>query len=115
MVQIASWPRNDRQVLLSTKNLSVGYGHKVLLSNLNLELNSGELVCFMGPNGVGKSTLIKTLIGLQKPLQGEIHFRETGPMEKIASVVLTDRVHHPQLKVKELITLGRYPFLDWRL
>ncbi len=101
--------------LLSTKNLSVGYGSNVLLSNLNLELKSGELVCFMGPNGIGKSSLIKTLMGLNQPLKGEIHFSQEGPIEKVASVVLTDRIQHPQLKVYELIMLGRYPYLDWRL
>ena len=101
--------------LLSTKNLSVGYGSHVLLSNLNHELKAGELVCFMGPNGIGKSSLIKTLIGLNPPLQGKIDFAETGPTQKIASVVLTDRILHPHLKVHELITLGRYPHLDWQL
>jgi iron complex transport system ATP-binding protein len=95
--------------------LSVGYGSHILLERLNLTLLAGELVCFMGPNGIGKSSLIKTIMGLQPPLSGDIHFSEAGSIEKIASVVLTDRVHHPQLKVIELITLGRYPHLDWRL
>jgi iron complex transport system ATP-binding protein len=93
----------------------VGYGNQALLTNLNLGLRAGELVCFMGPNGIGKSSLIKTLMGLLKPLQGKINFSETGQVEKVVSVVLTDRIHHPQLTVHELITLGRYPFLDWRL
>lgn len=114
-VPIAFNPRHDGQVFLSTKNLSVGYGNHILLSDLNLELNSGELVCFMGSNGIGKSTLIKTLMGVERPLGGEIIFSETGPIEKVASVVLTDRVHHPQLKVRELIMLGRYPYLNWNL
>ena len=103
------------QPILITKNLFVGYGDHTLLTNLNLELKAGELVCFMGPNGIGKSSLIKTLMGLNPPLQGEINFSESLPLERIISVVLTDRVQHPQLIVKELITLGRYPYLDWRL
>jgi iron complex transport system ATP-binding protein len=101
--------------LLLAKNLSIGYGNHILFSDLNVELKAGELVCLMGPNGIGKSTLIKTLIGLQAPLAGEIIFSEKRPIEKIASVVLTDRVQHPQLKVSELITLGRYPYLNWKL
>lgn len=100
--------------LLKIERLSVGYG-SVLLSNLNLELKAGELVCFMGSNGIGKSTLIKTLIGLVQPLDGKIHYYESGPIEKIVSVVLTNRVQHPHLTVRELIDLGRYPHLDWRL
>ena len=101
--------------LLTTKNLSVGYGSHILLSDLNLELQCGELVCFMGPNGIGKSSLIKTLMGLLEPLSGEIHFQDDGTLESKVSVVLTDRIYHPQLKVNELIALGRYPYLDWRL
>lgn len=106
---------NKSATLLYIKNLAVGYGDNVLLENLNLELRSGELVCFMGPNGIGKSSLIKTLLGLHKPLLGEIEFAEGGPPEKVVSVVLTDRVQHPQLSVGELITMGRYPYLDWRM
>jgi ABC-type multidrug transport system ATPase subunit len=59
--------------LLKIEGLSVGYG-SVLLTNLNLELKEGELVCFMGSNGIGKSTLLKTLIGLVQPLAGKIQY-----------------------------------------
>jgi iron complex transport system ATP-binding protein len=102
-------------VLLSTHQLSVGYGQNTLLSNISVELKAGELVCFMGPNGIGKSTLIKTLMGLQLPLSGEIKFQSNGNRERQMAVVLTDRVQHPQLTVEELITLGRYPYLNWNL
>jgi iron complex transport system ATP-binding protein len=119
-------PLEKRILLMSTRSeivnpllvidkLSIGYSSNSVLNNLNLSLRAGELVCFMGPNGIGKSSLIKTLVGLLKPLSGSLHFSESGPIEKVASVVLTDRVHHPQLLVEELITMGRYPFLDWRL
>ena len=106
--------QNISDPLLNIEGLSVGYGAIKLLSDLNLELQAGELVCFMGSNGIGKSTLIKTLIGLVQPLAGKIEFYESGPIEKIVSVVLTDRVQHPHITVRELIDLGRYPHLDWR-
>jgi iron complex transport system ATP-binding protein len=101
--------------LLSTHQLSVGYGQNTVLSNISVELMAGELVCFMGPNGIGKSTLIKTLMGLQQPLSGEIKFQSNNKHERQMAVVLTDRVQHPQLTVEELITLGRYPYLNWNL
>ena len=57
---------------MSTTDLVVGYKtdkkDHTLFDNLNLKLKQGELVCFMGSNGIGKSTLIRTLAGLQKPL-----------------------------------------------
>jgi iron complex transport system ATP-binding protein len=101
--------------LISTHQLSVGYGQHSVLSNISVDLRAGELVCFMGPNGIGKSTFIKTLIGLQPPLSGEINFQHSGKTEQMLSVVLTDRVQHPQLTVEELVTLGRYPYLSWNL
>ncbi|MEO8472255.1 MAG: ABC transporter ATP-binding protein [Chryseolinea sp.] len=97
--------------LLTTSDLSIGYHHKVLLTGLNLSLSSGKLVCFMGPNGVGKSTLIRTLAGLQKPLSGSIKIEVN--FKNPVSVVLTDKVHLFHMTVADLVTLGRYPYLNW--
>jgi iron complex transport system ATP-binding protein len=107
---------------LTTENLSVGYTidkkENSLFKNLNLHLPSGQLVCFMGPNGIGKSTLIRTLAGLQKPLTGvvSIHPRkETQLTPKQIAVVLTDKITALNITVYELIAFGRYPYLDWNI
>ncbi len=105
------------QVLLETKELSVGYpiksGSKVLLENLELSLRTGELVCFMGPNGIGKSTFIRTIAGLHPPLKGETIISENIPREQSIAVVLTDKILPNQMRVYDLITFGRYPYLSW--
>lgn len=111
--------------VLSTIDLSAGYrtraGENALFRNLNVALHPGELICLMGPNGSGKSTLIRTLAGLQKPLSGTINRqpvseRDTGnPIPFSVSVVLTDRISSANLTVAELITFGRYPYIDWSL
>lgn len=100
---------------LHAKNLSVGYvngAHKNLLfENIDLELRAGELVCFMGANGIGKSSLIRTLAGLQEtPSSGRVAIDP-----KKVSVVLTDPLHAVNMTVLELVTLGRYPYLDWNV
>lgn len=104
-----------KNILLSTQNLTVGYRHEgsenVLFNDLNISLHAGELVCFMGPNGIGKSTLIRTLAGLQKPLSPG---REEIDPQKI-SVVLTDRITAVNMTVLELVAYGRYPYLDWNV
>ena len=97
--------------VFETKELTVGYRELRLFENLDLQLNSGELICFMGPNGCGKSTLIRTLAGLQQPIAGIIPPKN----EKQVSVVLTDRVQSQHMTVRELIVYGRYPYLGWDL
>lgn len=108
-----------KDVLLSIKNLTVGYSegqHKnILFENLDVELVGGELVCFMGSNGIGKSTLIRTLSGLQRPLS-QPHGKEMiGVTPEKISVVLTDRITAVNMTVEELVTYGRYPYLDWNI
>ncbi|MBX2961792.1 MAG: ABC transporter ATP-binding protein [Cyclobacteriaceae bacterium] len=112
---------SDTAVLL-VNNLTVGYKSgsttNVLLENLKLVLHQGELVCFMGPNGIGKSTLIRTLAGLQPPIAGSIltpSQSTNSKREEIISVVLTDRITALNMTVLELVTYGRYPYLDWNL
>lgn len=105
----------------SIADLTVGYktsdSENILFEKLNLSLNAGQLVCFMGPNGSGKSTLIRTLSGLQKPLSGKIFSTQAnGTIDpKSIAVVLTDKVTTANLTAYEVITFGRYPYLDWRI
>ncbi len=112
---------------VQTLALSVGYSHhqvrNSLLENLNLKLRSGELVCFMGPNGIGKSTLIRTLAGLQKPLSGQVEYdtasidplpgQRNFKLPKHVAVVLTDRITAINMTVYEVVSFGRYPYLNW--
>lgn len=58
--------------MLQTNNLDIGYSNRDVLSELDLDFQSGEILGLMGPNGTGKSTLANTLTGLQKPISGEI-------------------------------------------
>ncbi len=112
---------NKNSGILTTQDLTIGYkrkeGESLLFENLNLSLPEGQLICFMGSNGIGKSTLIRTLAGLQKPLSGRIMYKNEINYEAAQkiSVVLTDRITATNLTVSELITYGRYPYLDWTI
>ena len=110
---------------LSTKQLSIGYRLKggreaVVASRLSLELKRGELVCLLGPNGVGKSTLIRTLAGMDEPLSGRLDLdgvdvRVLTPRQRarMVSVVLTENVPVGMLSAYALVALGRHPHTRW--
>jgi iron complex transport system ATP-binding protein len=106
---------------LRTHALIIGYKHRRLTNPLNLMLNAGELVCLIGTNGTGKSTLLRTLAGLQRPLSGsvtiageDIHQLAPTRRARHLSVVLTTRPAAPLLTGYELTALGRHPHTDWR-
>lgn len=110
--------------VLSTHNLSIGYSKKrnkaVVQPNLNLKLQAGELVCLIGPNGTGKSTLLRTLAGLQKPLEGKIKI-DNNELEKLThhakamliALVLTDRIDIDNATVLDIVSFGRHPYSNW--
>ena len=58
--------------VLEIKSLNTFYGERHILRDVDLTVNTGEMVCLIGRNGVGKTTLLKSLIGLLKPKSGEI-------------------------------------------
>ena len=104
------------QITLS--HLSVGYkvGHTVV-SDINLTLQSGQLACLIGENGVGKSTLLKTLTGFLPKLEGSFlldgkdisEFSQRALARQI-SIVLTQKPDVQNLTVEEIIGLGRSPY-----
>ena len=105
-------------MLLSAENLTIGYSaqHPVA-ANLSLTLAKGQLTSLLGPNGVGKSTLLRTLANLQRPLSGSISVNGTNiasltaqELSRTIALVLTDRVSAGGLTVFELVSLGRQPY-----
>ena len=60
------------EVIIKVEDLTIGYGDRVLMENLNFEVRRGEIFFIMGSSGCGKSTLLKHMIGLNEPMRGEI-------------------------------------------
>ena len=93
-------------VSISTNKLSIGYGETLVQSDLTFSLNTGEMVCMLGPNGCGKSTLLRTLAGLQPTLSGDY----THSDAKNIALVLTERLSMDNTTVHDVVALGRYPY-----
>jgi len=60
--------------MLAISNAAVNYGESKILHNINLNVPAGQVICLMGRNGVGKTTLLKSIMGLLKLRRGEMHF-----------------------------------------
>ncbi|WP_395043971.1 ABC transporter ATP-binding protein [Flavobacterium sp.] len=115
---------NNNKNILSCSNITIGYKTKkdeiVIAKNLNLTLEIGKLISIVGANGIGKSTLIRTLCGIQKPISGNVFLNEKDienyhsiELAKNLSVVLTEKLPPSNLTVFELIALGRQPYTNW--
>ena len=103
--------------LLEAKNLVAGYGKKTILRDVNFTLDAGEILAVVGPNGVGKSKLLRTVAGFLPAMGGEIRLEDTPaasiPREehaKMLSVVTTTRPHSDWLMVRGVVAAGRYPY-----
>lgn len=111
-------------IILTTRDLQIGYRNKkkdnIVASHIDIEITEGELVGLIGINGVGKSTLLRSLTGVQEPLKGNVSISGNDltqiPSEKLSeiiSIVLTEQPISKNLSVFELIALGRQPYTNW--
>lgn len=102
-------------------DLSVGYKRRVVASHLTAHLQGGTLTALVGSNGMGKSTLLRTLAGVQPPLEGTVTLVADGVERQLSQlsrrelsrwigVVLTDRVEVENLSVEQLVGMGRMPY-----
>lgn len=105
-------------MIISLSQLSVGYtlSHPVI-SDIDLELKSGQLSCLIGENGIGKSTLLKTLTGFLPKLKGSVLFDNLDitsfsqrELARQVSIVLTQKPDVQNLTIEEIIGLGRSPY-----
>lgn len=111
-------------IILKTENLSIGYQSKkaqnIVTSNINLSIEKGKLIAVLGKNGIGKSTLLRTISKVQNPLKGDIFINQknieiisNATLSTLLSLVLTERLPESQLTVFELVALGRQPYTNW--
>ncbi len=99
--------------MIHLHDISLGYHGRLLLEHYSAHFVRGCLTCIIGRNGVGKSTLLRTIAGLQRPLAGRVEFSLTLPMERLVSMVLTERLEVENLSARELVAMGRIPYTNF--
>jgi ABC-type Mn2+/Zn2+ transport system ATPase subunit len=98
----------NKDIILDVKGLSLSYGQKSVLKDVDLQVRAGEFWFFLGPNGTGKTTLIKAFLGVLKPQQGEIRFHPEYADRRSVGFVPQRLDLNPTLPttVREFVTLG---------
>ena len=110
-----------KETTIRLRDLSIGYpdkhNTKRVAEHLNASIHSGELTCLLGTNGVGKSTLLRTLSAFQPPLGGNIDLLDRPlstyddrQLATVIGVVLTEKSDIRNMTVEELVGLGRSPY-----
>ena len=100
--------------VLQIYNLSFSYGEKEIFNNISLGMHPGEILCLMGPNGCGKTTLIDNIMAIHRPSAGEIELMGE-PLSKYKRYEIAQNIAYvPQIHditfpytVKEIVMMGR--------
>lgn len=114
----------DEKTILSISSLKIGYHSgrhgSSILPELNAAVSAGELIAVIGRNGIGKSTLLRTLTGLQPVLGGNIHLSgkdisEYTRLELARKIgyISTEVIKVSNMSVYDLVALGRFPHTNW--
>ena len=96
--------------MLELRNVTAGYGEKLILHDISLDFPPGTVTAILGPNGSGKSTLLKAAAGLL-PLASGAVLAEEPRARHVAYLPQSRRV--PEMTVRQLVLQGRYPWLGW--
>lgn len=115
---------DDRKEILSFESLLIGYisgtKRKILMPQLRARALKGELIALIGENGIGKSTLLRTISGLQVAIEGSILIEGKSlnsysrlDFAQHVGYISTEPVKVSNMKVFDLVALGRFPYTDW--
>lgn len=102
---------------IKTEKLSVGYGNKIVVDNVNLEVLPGRILTLIGPNGSGKSTILKSITRQIKALGGAIYLDDSdmkdmseNQIARSLAMVLTERPRTELMTCRDLVATGRFPY-----
>ena len=106
--------------MIELHDLSIGYGDRTLLSEVEATIEKGKLTALIGRNGTGKSTLLRAIAGLNRRYSGRILLggrpaadTRTAEMARTLAFVTTERTRIANLKCEDVVAIGRAPYTNW--
>ena len=109
----------NKTYYFKTSDLSVGYNHKVLIKDINISLERGQILTLIGPNGGGKSTILKSITKYLSLINGVVYLDNESldkmsnkDLSKKLSVVLTERIRPEMMSCFDVVATGRYPYTN---
>ena len=110
--------------MIKIENLTAGYGKKEVIKDFSIEIKKGEMISIIGPNGVGKSTLLNTVRNEIKAIRGKVLFKKDNgeftdikdlkdnERARLIAQVSTEKIRLEMLLSREVVELGRYPYTN---
>ncbi|MBE0674556.1 MAG: ABC transporter ATP-binding protein [Bacteroidales bacterium] len=111
---------DSNKVALRLEDLIIGFPGRVLLPPVTLQVEKGELISVIGQNGIGKSTLLKTLAGVTPRIGGKIFIglKDIAELERrefatAIGYISTEKVDAPNMRISDLVSIGRFSYTNW--
>lgn len=102
---------------LVTYNLAVGYGKRVVVNDVNIEIIPGQILTLIGPNGCGKSTILKSITRQLKTMGGNVYLAgklmsdmKEEDVAKELAMVMTERIKPELMSCRDVVSTGRFPY-----
>jgi iron complex transport system ATP-binding protein len=108
-------------MFLEIKNLKFNYQNHNVLNNINFSAKKGEFLAILGPNGVGKTTLLKSINNINKIVNGTISINNKNivnlPMREVSKIIgyVAQKTETSKLTVFDTILMGRKPYINWKI
>jgi zinc/manganese transport system ATP-binding protein/zinc transport system ATP-binding protein len=101
----------NRTPLVTLENVTCGYDHKIILRDVNLELQPGSFTGLVGPSGAGKTTLLRLILGQLKPISGQVKFNKSQGIGYVPQLETVD--WNFPITVEQAVLMGRIRTMGW--
>lgn len=106
-----------KREILTTTDLTVGYGKKAVIDGITVTIEPGEILTVIGPNGSGKTTMLRTITQNLEPIDGEVEIADQklkkiskAELARQVAIVFTEKIDVDYMTCQDVVEMGRYPY-----